>query len=144
MPDATPPPPPADETRRDAVCAWLRANGINPAHVPRDADINIGVNPAGRYIELDLFDLAPDGKKQIDEHGENAAILTARVPLKVEPPVWWEPNVKPTRDQLLHLVEQLEKLTTQGPPGDRSAPGGYDFGWDAAMTTIRAALTSRS
>jgi hypothetical protein len=97
--------------RREALCAWLTANGINPNHVPRDADLTIRTLPdRTRVLAYEAFDLTPDGHRQVDERGDKAAIKRVTTPLLVEPPDWWEPYAKPTRDDLLAVVERVEQL----------------------------------
>jgi hypothetical protein len=96
--------------RRQAYAAWLTANGINPNNVPRDAVITISEGTAGRLLCCEVFDLTPDGHRQLDERGEKAAVTVVAVPLKVEPPNWWESYEKPTRDELLAVVDRVEQL----------------------------------
>jgi hypothetical protein len=96
--------------RREAVCAWLTANGINPKHVPADADMIISEGTGGRFLCCEVFDLTTDGHRQVDEHGTGVAVTVIAMPMKVEPPSWWKPYEKPTRDQLLDVVEQIRKL----------------------------------
>ncbi|MFD7995460.1 hypothetical protein [Streptomyces mexicanus] len=98
------------ESRREAVCAWLTANGIDPRDVPQDADITIDQGATGRFLRCEVFDRGPDGHIKVDERGKKPAILVINVPLKVEPPDWWEPHVKPTRDQLLAILERVQQL----------------------------------
>ncbi|MFE1451956.1 hypothetical protein [Streptomyces olivaceoviridis] len=97
-------------SRREALCAWLTANGIDPKAVPLDADMTIEQGPDGRFLHCDVFDLDQDGRKQLDERGDKVAIKVATVPLKVEPPEWWQPYQKPTRDQLLEAVDRVKQL----------------------------------
>ncbi|WP_055693245.1 hypothetical protein [Streptomyces prasinopilosus] len=99
-----------DGDRRKAVCAWLTANGINPSDVPQDADMTIDDGPTGRVLRCEVFDRHPDGYIQVDERGEKAAIRVVSVPLTVEPPQWWQPHMKPTRDQLLAVLERVREL----------------------------------
>jgi hypothetical protein len=79
---------PAD-SRREALCAWLTANGIDPKAVPMDADMTITEGTAGRFLRCEVFDRGRDGRIKVDERGEDAARLVINVPLKVEPPDWW-------------------------------------------------------
>lgn len=98
------------ESRREAVCAWLRANGIDPRDVPHKADVTIDKGPTGRFLRCEVFDRGTDGLIKVDERGEKPAILVINVPLQVEPPEWWEPHVKPTRDELLAVLERVQAL----------------------------------
>ncbi len=96
--------------RRQALCAWLTANGINPDNVPWDADMTISEGAAGRHLCCEVFDLTSDGHRPIDERGEFAAVTVVTVPLKVEPPEWWQPYEKPTREQLLAAADRVRAL----------------------------------
>lgn len=98
------------EGRRTALCAWLTANGINPNDVPTDAEMTINKGPTGRFLRCEVFDRGPDGRIQLDERRERTALMVVNVPLQVEPPEWWKPYEKPTRDQLLSVVEQVRAL----------------------------------
>ncbi|WP_371099898.1 hypothetical protein [Streptomyces sp. PU_AKi4] len=105
-------PNPQDYTdRREALCAWLRANGINPNEVPIHG--NLYLEPGSddtRNIVYEAFHLTEDGHRHVDERGLNAAIERRAVPLLVEPPDWWEPYRKPTREQLLEAVDRIRSL----------------------------------
>jgi hypothetical protein len=95
------------EGRRTALCGWLTENGINPHDVPADADMTIDKGPTGRFLRCEVFDRSPDGRLQVDERGERVALMVVNVPLQVEPPEWWTPYEKPTREQLLQERGQL-------------------------------------
>jgi hypothetical protein len=128
--------------RQQAIAAWLEANGINPGHVPQDADMTISEGTAGSFLCCDVFDLTSDGRKQVDETGKNVATTCVAVPLQVEPPEWWEPRVKPTRDELLDVIAKLRQL---GPAleYEATAPGMHDAAREAkrdASRRIRALL----
>jgi hypothetical protein len=97
-------------SRRESIFAWLTANGINPSHVPQDADITISEGTGGRLLRCEVFDLTPDGQRQLDERGEKVAVTVVAAPLKVEPPTWWQPYIKPTRDQLLAAADRVRAL----------------------------------
>lgn len=97
--------------RREAYCAWLQANGINPSHVLLDADVYIEPGPAGtRNIVYEACHLDAEGRRQIDERGTGVAIERRTTPLLVDPPDWWEPYRKPTREQLLEAFDRLRAL----------------------------------
>lgn len=100
---------PAD-SRREALCAWLTANGINPKHVPADADMTISTGTAGRFLCCEVFDVTADDHRQVDERGTGIAVTVVAVPLKVEPPEWWKPYEKPTRAQLLEAADRVRRL----------------------------------
>lgn len=122
--------------RREALCAWLTANGIRPNDVPQDADMTISEGTAGRFLCCEVFDRSPDGHIQVDERGNKAAIKVVAVPLAVEPPDWWEPYEKPTRDELLRMIGELRHL---GPALELEAtlPGMHDAAREAKRDASR-------
>lgn len=67
----------------DDICAWLRANGIEPRTVPEAAVPTI----ADGLITCDVFLINANGNKYLDEVSGRAAMGTITVPLVVEPPV---------------------------------------------------------
>jgi hypothetical protein len=98
-------------TRREAYAAWLTANGIEPGHVLLDADVYIETAPDDtRHIVYEACHLNADGRRQVDERGNGVATVRRTTPLLVEPPDWWEPYRKPTREQLLEAVERIRAL----------------------------------
>jgi hypothetical protein len=98
-------------TRREACIAWLTANGIEVNTIPRDADLYIDSSPDGtRHIHYEAFHLTSDGQRQLDERGENVALERRTTPLLVDPPDWWEPYRKPTRDDLLAVLGRVQQL----------------------------------
>ncbi len=96
--------------RRKALCVWLQANGIEPNQVPIDSDLYIEDSPDGRQIHHELYVLDNEGRKTLDVRGNQAARENASTPLTVEPPDWWEPYVKPGRDDLLQAVDKVLAL----------------------------------
>lgn len=96
--------------RRVAVCAWLTANGINPNDLPQDADVTIQQGPDGRVLRCETYDRTPDGHLQPDERNIGIALKVVTVPLKAEPPEWWEPYEKPTRADLLAALGNVQQL----------------------------------
>ncbi|MGV9891690.1 hypothetical protein [Streptomyces sp. NPDC003395] len=99
------------EDRREALRAWLRANNINPSDVPIDADLYIAAGPGGTaHIHYEAFHLNSSGQKHLNERGNEVAVEKRSIPLLVAPPAWWEPHIKPTRDQLLDAVERTRAL----------------------------------
>lgn len=104
------PAPTYSKNRREALCAWLEANNIAANHVPIDSDFVIEEEPDGRYLRCELFDLDAEGRKQLDERRNTAARKPHQVPLLAEPPEWWEPYVKPGRDDLLEAVQRVLTL----------------------------------
>lgn len=103
-------PVPTDWTRRDALCDWLTANGITPNDVPIDGDLLIVDTDEGRAIRVEAFARNDAGALVIDERGYREARVIRTVPLKTEPPAWFEPYEKPTREQILTAVERVRVL----------------------------------
>jgi hypothetical protein len=107
---------------REELCAWLTANGIDADEVPDDADMTIETDATGqRWIRTEIYATNANGKRFVNAYGTAAARLRTMTPLKAEPPAWWEPRKKPTRDQLqaqlravyrerAHLVAHLATL----------------------------------
>ncbi|MFD9443363.1 hypothetical protein [Streptomyces sp. NPDC060001] len=128
-------------TRREAYAAWLTANAISPGIVLMDADVTIVTKDDGsRVIAYEGCDLTTDGHKQPDERGTGVATRRFETPLLVEPPDWWEPYEKPTRDDLLEVLGRVQSAAEQTPPGGDGVAGEYEFGWDAAMAAVKNAL----
>lgn len=99
------------EDRRKELCAWLAANNIRPNDVPIDGDLYLAPHPDGTiHIHYEAFHLTADGHRHLDERGEKAAVERRSTPLLVDPPAWWEPYRKPTRDQLLDAVQRVQEL----------------------------------
>lgn len=98
-----------DHARRRALCEWLTAHDIEPHDVPIDGDLTIQDTDEGRVIRCEVF-VAVDEAKVVDARGERGAREMRTVPLAVEPPAWFVPYVKPTREQLLASVERVRKL----------------------------------
>lgn len=97
-------------SRRTALCDWLTANGIDPNFVLVDGDLTIVDTDEGRIIRVEVCVADENGRKQLDERGEHIATEIRMVPLVVEPPTWWTPYEKPTREQLLAVVERVRSL----------------------------------
>jgi hypothetical protein len=129
-------------SRQAALCAWLTDNGINPADVPQDADITIDKGPTRRFLRCEVYDRTPDGHLQAGPD-DRVATMVVNVPLKVEPPDWWQPQIKPTRDQLLDAVQLVRALVDAGPPSEVAVHGEWGGGWDSAMEAVKKALDSK-
>lgn len=99
-----------DWSRRAVLCDWLTANGIEPADVPVDGDLLIVDTEQGRAIRVEVLVRTEDGKLALDERGVDVAREVRTVPLTVDPPTWFEPYEKPTREQLLAVVERVRRL----------------------------------
>ncbi len=128
--------------RMEAMATWLDALGLAPGSVPVWADMTIQDGPNGRTLRCEVYDLTADGHKQVDERGKRVATTFVTVPLKVDPPSWWKPYVKPTRDDLLDVIDKLRKL---GPDleHEATAPGMHETAREAnrdASRRIRALL----
>jgi hypothetical protein len=96
-------------TRRDELLAWLATNGLASHRFPLDADMTIQDGPDGLTLRCEVYDLTADGYKQLDERAQVARTFVT-VPLKAEPPAWWEPYEKPTRDDLMAAAERVHAL----------------------------------
>lgn len=130
--------------RREAYAAWLTANNINPNDVLVDADVYIETHPDGtRHIVHEACHLDAEGRRQINERGDGIALECRTTPLLVEPPDWWEPYRKPTRDQLLATVQVVRALADAGPPSELAVHGEWERGWDSAMEAVRKTLDSK-
>lgn len=100
--------------RREAYAAWLTANNINPNLVLLDADVYIDTAPDGtHHIVYEACHLTPDGHRQVNERGDGVAVERRTTPLLVEPPDWWEPYRKPTREQFLNVLEHVKALVDE-------------------------------
>lgn len=77
--------------QREELCAWLRANGITPEDVPISAEISIEplTLGGGRAIRHTVYLRDADGRKYLDETGDEAAQEERLVPLVTEPPPHW-------------------------------------------------------
>lgn len=111
-----------DWSRRHALCDWLTANGIEPNLVLVDGDLTITDTEQGRAIRVEVCVVDENGRRPLDDRGQNIATEIRTVPLTVEPPAWFEPYEKPTREQLLTAVERVRKLHP-------SIPGEGDTLW---------------
>jgi hypothetical protein len=97
--------------RQQELCDWLAANGINPHAIPIDADLAINPGPdGGRVIHYEACVLGENEMPVLNERGTDVAVEKRTVPLVVEPPAWWEPFEKPTREQLTARAERVRAL----------------------------------
>lgn len=138
--------------REHAIRAWLIANEIDPKDVLLDADMTIEDGPDGRMLRVEVCDLTKDGRRQIDERGKSVATKFVTVPLKSEPPEWWQPYQKPTREQLLEAMKtslpSLKNAIGQLPAvcryhGDRLEAVRPSYGSEACCDTGVSALRRR-
>ncbi|MFE0207044.1 hypothetical protein [Streptomyces sp. NPDC058985] len=112
------PSPKQHSERREAYCAWLTANQIDPADVLLNADVYLDTAEDGtRVIVYEACARDSEGRKQVDERGDGVALERRTVRLLVDPPGWWEPYRKPTRDQLLEVVDKVRALHKPQPDG---------------------------
>lgn len=131
--------------RRKELCDWLTANDIDLDTVPLHGDLTTDTVDGQRIIRYEAFVLDADGRKMEDERGEGiggAAIERRTVPLLVEPPDWWEPYEKPTRAQLLEVMERLRKIPRLPHSSQREGVQGraYTRGWQSVITCIDEAI----
>ncbi|WP_030188058.1 hypothetical protein [Streptomyces violaceorubidus] len=100
--------------RREAYCAWLTANHIDPGDVLLDADVYLDTASDGtRVIVYEACAKDAQGRKHVNERGDGVAIECRTTPLLVEPPDWWEPYRKPPRDQLLAVLDRVKALADE-------------------------------
>lgn len=86
--------------RREALCAWLTANGADPDEVPSRSDMTISTDDDGtRWLHYEQYALT-DGGRYMNAWNTGAAVDKHTVRLIAEPPDWWEPQVNPTRETL--------------------------------------------
>jgi hypothetical protein len=102
-----------DWSRRHALCEWLTAHGIEPNTVPVDGDLTIIDTDDGRAIRVEITPRTEDGRLTRNDRGTDAVREIRTVPLVVEPPAWWRPYEKPTREQLLARADQVRALHRQ-------------------------------
>jgi hypothetical protein len=67
---------------REQVCDWLRANGINPAHVPADARASM----VDGKVTLVMKVRGPNGRDVIAPDGDSVLKETRTFPVTVPPP----------------------------------------------------------
>lgn len=103
-------PVPTDYSRHTELADWLTANGIEPNTVPVDGDLTIVDTDAGRAIRVETMIRTKDGRLILNDRGTGEAREIRTVPLIVEPPAWWTPYEKPTRETLLAAVEKVRAL----------------------------------
>lgn len=76
--------------RTDALCEWVRANGLTPDDVSADDNITVEDTPDGRIIRCRVFVHADSGAKRVDPVRSGEALTEERtVPLVAEPPDGW-------------------------------------------------------
>lgn len=91
------------------IADWLRANGININHIPVDSDLTITTDVEGRRT-VHYEELITDDDGRIISFGGETRTVPRSAPLTVEPPDWWQPHEKPTREQLAAAVERVRTL----------------------------------
>lgn len=97
--------------RRKLLCDWLTANGVDPNRVPRDSELYIETDDnAQGTLYFEQYDVDAFDRRVLNERGDDCARRHATVPLAVEPPEWWTPYTKPTREQLLRQLDAVSKL----------------------------------
>lgn len=130
--------------RREAYCAWLTANHISPKDVLQNSDVYLDTAPDGSQVIIyEGCVLDSEGRRQLDERVNRVATEQRTTPLLAAPPPWWEPYRKPTRDQLLAVVNDLRKLIDDGPPTDLAVQGEWENGYSSALEAVEAALAGK-
>ena len=74
--------------RADALCEWVRDNGLHPNEVAADYDIVIDDTPDGRMLRCHVFVRTDAGAKTVSHDG-GPHVEERTVPLVVEPPDDW-------------------------------------------------------
>lgn len=131
--------------RRKELCDWLTANGIDPADVPIDGDLTIVDSGTVRAIRVEVEVRGENGRVLRDEREDRAARELRTVPLLVEPPDWWEPYEKPTRAQLLAVMERIREIPRIPHSSQQEGVQGraYTRGWQSVITCIDGAILGR-
>ncbi len=83
--------------RREAMAAWLTANGVDPHDVPLHADITVDDQDGRRVIRYEAFQRDSDGCIVATDEGTDAAVEERTTPLVAEPPAELAPHVDPPR-----------------------------------------------
>lgn len=97
--------------RREELCAWLQANGIDYNEVPLDADMTIEADTTGqRWIRCEIYSTDVNGGRFYNIEGSDAARELVLTPLKTEPPHWWQPHTRPSREQLLETLGAVRQI----------------------------------
>lgn len=132
-----------DWSRRDALRDWLTANGIEPNIVPIDGDLTIVDTEHGRAIRYEAF-VQKDGAKVMDPRGGEAYEIRT-VLLVTEPPAWWTPYEKPTREQLLTVLERVRRIPRLPHPSQQTGDLGraYTRGWESVISALDKALDGK-
>jgi hypothetical protein len=102
--------------RQTETCDWLRANGVDPNETLRYGELYIDTADDGtRTLHADMYTLDDNGGRFYDERENDVAQHRVVVPLVAEPPNWWKPYRKPTREQLLDAVYAVAGLHQAAP-----------------------------
>lgn len=95
---------------REELCAWLRDHGIDPHEVPENADLTIEVGAGMRWIRCEIYSTNACGSRFMNLDNTDAAREFVIVPLKTEPPNWWQPHTKPSREALLEALGAVRQI----------------------------------
>ncbi|WP_030186302.1 hypothetical protein [Streptomyces capuensis] len=79
------------DARREAICAWVTANGIHPKDVPENSAFSTRTDHEGRqFLRFDAVLRDPEtGNILADPQGGPPLTEMREVPLVVEPPGAW-------------------------------------------------------
>jgi hypothetical protein len=126
--------------RREAYCAWLTANRIEPGDILLDSEVYLDTTSDGtRVIVYEACARDSQGRKHVNERGDGVALERRTTPLLVDPPDWWEPYRKPTRDQLLDVIDKLRKLVDARSPASMDG-WEWEAGYDDALRAVQSIL----
>lgn len=90
-------PAPDPYQRREAMAAWLTANGVDPNDVPLHADITVDDQNGQRVIRYEAFQRDGNGDIFVADGGTGAAVEERTTLLTTEPPAELAPHVDPPR-----------------------------------------------
>ncbi|MFJ8146588.1 hypothetical protein ACIQ6R_16175 [Streptomyces sp. NPDC096048] len=82
--------------RSEDLCAWVRANGIDPDLVPIEHDLTIADTPDGPVIRYRAYVTEEGGTKLVDPNRSGQPLMEEHTtPLVVEPPNDWPVYMQP-------------------------------------------------
>lgn len=70
-----------DNELREEICAWLRANGVDPADIPMDVRMTLGE----RWVSTDVFVRGPGGGILLTAACDDVQLETRRFVVNVPP-----------------------------------------------------------
>lgn len=83
--------------RREAMAAWLTANGVDPNDVPLHADITVDDQNGRRVIRYEAFQRDGNGNILVADDGTSSAVEERTTPLTAAAPAELAVYVDPPR-----------------------------------------------